>query len=238
MSPNPVKSWIRAISAVVFSLALALFAGGETMAQDAGPRVKLPAPGRAGRVSVEEALQQRRSVREFAPGPLELADVSRVLWAAQGITDAERHRTAPSAGALYPLEIYLVSGNVAGLPAGVYHYEPARHELLGVKKGDVRADLASAAFGQGWMRGTPAALAIAAVYRRTARKYGDRAPRYVHIEVGHAAQNVYLQAAARGLATVLVGAFNDAKLQAVLGLPADHAPLALMPFGAPAGSGR
>lgn len=226
-----MKPWISATSPAVFLLALALFAGDDTMAQDIGRRVILPTPGRTGLLSVEEALQLRRSVREFAHGPLDLADVSQILWSAQGVTQAAGFRTAPSAGALYPLEIYLVAGNVAGLPAGVYHYEPAKHEMIAVKTGDVRTDLASAAFGQGWVRGAPAVLAIAAVYQRTAGKYGKRALRYVHIEVGHAAQNVYLQATARGLATVLVGAFNDDMVQGVLRLPADHAPLALMPFG-------
>ncbi len=153
------------------------------------------------------------------------------LWSAQGHTHADGFRTAPSAGALYPLEIYVVAGDVADLPAGVYRYQPREHNLVLVQRGDLRAPLASAALGQAWIRSAPAVLAIAGVYQRTARKYGKRGRRYVHIEVGHAAQNVYLQATTRGLATVLVGAFNDTEVQEVLGLPSDHAPLGLMPLG-------
>lgn len=223
-----MKSWSRA-----FALALLLLAlpAGESMAQETGHRVQLPAPSLKGRASVEEALQQRRSVRDLARSPLALADVAQLLWSAQGVTHPEGLRTAPSAGALYPLEVYLAAGNVTGLAPGVYRYQPGKHELALVKPGDARRELASAALGQDWVRSAPAVIAIAAVYQRTARKYGARAERYVHIEVGHAAQNVYLQATARGLGTVIVGAFDDAKVQQALNLPADHAPLALLPVG-------
>ncbi len=201
------------------------------MAQDVDHRVRLPSPSKKGDLSVEQALQQRRSLREFRPRQLQLADVSQILWSAQGITHADGFRTAPSAGALYPLEIYLAAGDVAGLPAGVYRYEPREHELVLVRSGDLRARLTSAAFGQTWIRSAAAVLAIAGVYQRTTRKYGKRGYRYVEIEVGHAAQNVYLQTTAQGLATVVVGAFDDAAVQEVLGLPSDHAPLALMLLG-------
>lgn len=208
-----------------------LAAGGRGMAQDAAERVKLPAPGLKGSVTVEEALKQRRSVREFSTVALDLAEVGQLLWAAQGVTGADGHRAAPSAGALYPLEVYLVAGNVAGLPAGLYRYQSAAHELVRVSRGDLRHELSAAARGQASVRSAPAVLAIAGVYQRTAAKYGERAPRYVHIEVGHAAQNVYLQAQARGLATVIVGAFDDKRVQELLALPAGEAPLALMPVG-------
>lgn len=212
---------------------LGLAGGGAVMAQNVDDRVRLPSPCRKGDFSLEEVLQQRRSVREFGRGQLQLADVSQILWSAQGITHADGFRTAPSAGALYPLEIYLAVGNVADLPAGVYRYEPGGHELILIQSGDLRARLASAAFGQTWIRSAPALLAIAGVYQRTTRKYGKRGQRYVDIEVGHAAQNVYLQATARGLATVMVGAFDDTEVQEVLRLPSDHAPLGLMPLGHP-----
>lgn len=218
--------------AILLALSVLLLAGGDAlMAQNVDDRVRLPSPSRKGDLSLEEALQQRRSVREFGRSQLQFADVSQILWSAQGITHAEGFRTAPSAGALYPLEIYLAVGNVAGLPVGVYRYEPGGHELLLIRSGDLRARLASAAFGQTWIRSAPAVLAIAGVYQRTARKYGKRGQRYVDIEVGHVAQNVYLQATARGLATVMVGAFDDTEVQEVLGLPSDHIPLGLMPFG-------
>jgi SagB-type dehydrogenase family enzyme len=218
----------------VISLALSvlvLIGSDAVMAQDVDNRVRLPSPSQKGNLSVEQALQQRRSVREFGRGQLQLADISQILWSAQGITHADGFRTAPSAGALYPLEIYLAAGDVAGLPAGVYRYKPAGHELVLLQRGDLRGRLASAAFGQAWIRSAPAVLAIAGIYQRTTRKYGKRGRRYVDIEVGHAAQNVYLQATARGLATVMVGAFDDTEVQEVLGLPSDHIPLGLMPLG-------
>jgi SagB-type dehydrogenase family enzyme len=194
-------------------------------------RVPLPSVESKGEVSLEEAIQLRRSVREFRRRALRLEDVSQLLWAAQGITDRGGFRTAPSAGALYPLEIYVVAGDVEGLSAGVYRYQPETHDLVHVASGDLRKPLASAALGQSWVRRAPAVLVIASVYKRTMGKYGQRGRRYAHMEVGHAAQNVYLQAAARGLGTVLVGAFDDGEVQDVLGLPPDHEPLGLMPVG-------
>jgi SagB-type dehydrogenase family enzyme len=182
-------------------------------------------------MSVEQALQQRRSQREFAAAPLELRDVSQLLWAAQGVTDARGYRTAPSAGALAPLELFLVAGNVTGLVAGIYRYERQSHSLVALRAAELRPQLAAAALGQAAVRDAPALLVIAAVYPRTQSRYGAKAERFVHIEAGHAAQNVYLQCTARGLSTVLIGAFDETKLRETLGLPADHTPLGLMPFG-------
>jgi SagB-type dehydrogenase family enzyme len=213
-------------------LALALCMGGTAMAAGDGD-IALPKPRLEGEVSVERALALRRSVREFAPEPLPLAAVSQLLWAAQGITDPPERRTAPSAGALYPLEVYLVAGAVSGLRPGVYRYELRRHRLVLESAGDRRADVADAALGQDWVGEAPAIVVLAAVYQRTARKYGERAPRYVHMEAGHAAQNVYLQAGALGLGTTMVGAFRDEKLIHVLGLPAQVKPLGLLPVGRP-----
>jgi SagB-type dehydrogenase family enzyme len=172
-------------------------------------------------------------VREFSRQALQLADVAQLLWAAQGVTSRDGGRAAPSAGALYPLELYLVAGNVDTLPAGLYHYRPQGHRLRPVTDGDLRKALAGAALDQPWVRSAPAVLVIAGVYERSATKYGQRARRYTHIETGHAAQNVYLQAEALGLGTVIVGAFEDAAVREVLGLPSGHAPLALMPVGYP-----
>jgi SagB-type dehydrogenase family enzyme len=129
------------------------------------------------------------------------------------------------------LELYLVAGSVDSLPAGVYHYRSEGHRLRHVADGDLRNALAAAALDQAWVRRAPVVLLFAGVYERSAGKYGQRARRYTHIEVGHAAQNVYLQAVARNLGTVIVGAFQDAEVQEVLGLPEDHVPLALMPVG-------
>jgi SagB-type dehydrogenase family enzyme len=195
--------------------------------------LKLPKPSHDGETSLESALRRRRSVREFSNLPLTLAEVSQLLWAAQGVTDPEGKRTAPSAGALYPLEVFLVAGRVDGLPAGVYRYRPRGHELARVIEGDRRAKLASAALDQTWMKDAPVAMVITAVYERTAAKYGRRAERYVHIEVGHTAQNVHLQAVALRLGTVVVGAFDDAEVKRVLALADDEQPLCLMPIGKP-----
>jgi SagB-type dehydrogenase family enzyme len=217
---------------LVLFFAPTLSMGGAAMASGDGG-VALPQPNLEGEVPVERALAQRRSVREFAPEPLSLPAVSQLLWAAQGITDRAGLRTAPSAGALYPLEVYLVAGVVTGIAPGVYRYEPHRHRLVRGTAGDPRAAVARAALGQDWVAEAPAILVLAAVYERTARKYGDRAARYVHMEVGHAAQNVYLQAGALGLGTTMVGAFRDEALARALGLRGDVKPLGILPVGKP-----
>ena len=173
--------------------------------------IELPQPQWTGTVSVEQALQSRRSVRSFKRQPLTLDELSQLLWAAQGVAGA-RFRTAPSAGALYPLEVYVAVGNVAGLEAAVYRYSPTAHALSEVRKGDVRKSLSSAALRQKWVGAGAVAIVFSAVYERTTGKYGERGIRYVHMEAGHAAQNVYLQAEALGLGTVVVGAFMDLSL--------------------------
>ena len=197
-----------------------------------GDEIELPKPKLKGATSVEEALQRRRSVRNYRKGPLSLQGISQLLWAAQGITKRpEGYRTAPSAGATYPLVVYLVAGDVTGLQAGVYRYNPETNSLIKTVSGDVRTRLSRASLGQPWMREAPATLAIAALYERTASRYGQRAKRYVHIEVGHVGQNIYLEAESIGLATVAVGAFDDGEVKKVLGLQGKEVPLYLMPVG-------
>ncbi len=181
----------------------------------------------------EGLLARRRSLREFANSALTLQELARLLWAAQGVSQPRGLRTAPSAGALYPLELYAVVGQVEGLVAGVYHYRPDRHALCKRKDGDLRGALATAALGQRWVAEGAVVLAIAAVYRRTTRKYGERGIRYVHQESGHAAQNVCLQATVLGLGTVTVGAFDERAVQRVLMWPAEQVPLYLLPVGRP-----
>ena len=195
--------------------------------------IELPKPRHSSGVSVESALAQRRSVRHYAAKPVELAAVSQLLWAAQGITDPRGHRTAPSAGALYPLEVYLVVGAVSDLGPGVYHYDPRRHRLHPHITGDIRDSLSGAALEQEWVPEAPVLLVLAAAHQRTARKYGERAERYVAMEVGHAAQNIYLQAVALDLGTVMVGAFRDQQIKWVLRLPTELETLAVMPVGKP-----
>jgi len=206
--------------------------------------VQLPSPQHDGKCSVEKALATRRSIRAFTTDSLTIATLSQLAWAAQGMTltmDAPPgwswgtwqggKRTAPSAGALYPLELYVVAGNVDGVKPGVYKYTSQKHQLQSVVAGDKRSALASAALGQKWMEDAPCVFVIAAVYRRTEVKYGERAPRYVHIEVGHAVENICLQAVALDLGTTMVGAFEDDKVKTVVGMPADEQPLAIVPVG-------
>ena len=162
-----------------------------------------------------------------------LAAAGQLLWAAQGVTSSAGERTAPSAGALYPLEVYLVAGSVDVLPAGVYRYRPQKHALRVHLAGDRRRELGEAALGQTAVSKAPAVLVVVALYARTARKYGVRAERYVHIEAGHVAQNVYLQAQVLGLGTVIVGAFEDDAVRSALELPQTESPLALLPVGTP-----
>lgn len=212
-------------------LSLGLTMSVATTATAAEQRIPLPAAGISKEMSVDDALEQRRSIRDFSRDGLVIEDVSELLWAAQGITGRRGLRAAPSAGALYPLELYVVAGDVKGLSPGVYRYRPKQHDLILVVSGDRRKPLATAALGQSWVRRAPAVLLITGVYERTMAKYGQRGRRYVHMEVGHAAQNVYLAATARGLGTVMVGAFDDNEIQEVLTLPADHEPLGLMPIG-------
>ncbi|HDQ46395.1 MAG TPA: SagB/ThcOx family dehydrogenase [bacterium] len=194
-------------------------------------RIQLPEPDRKGDTPVGRALQDRRSVREYGKDALTLADVAQLLWAGQGKNDPGGYRTAPSAGATYPLEMYAVAGNVAGLSPGVYRYRPDTHELERHLEGDKRADLSAAALGQRCVREGAVVLVISAVYERTTRRYGDRGVRYVHMEVGHAGQNIHLQAAALNLGTVVVGAFGDEDVKHILNLPGAEHPLYLMPVG-------
>jgi SagB-type dehydrogenase family enzyme len=193
--------------------------------------IQLPRPRLKSGYSFEKVLGERRSVREYSSEALTLAHVSQLLWAAQGVTHTEGWRTAPSAGATFPLELYLVAGNVNGLAQGLYRYRADQHKLIQFVNKDLRADLAAAALGQEWMKGSAIIIVIAAVYDRATQKYGQRGVRYAHMEVGHAAQNVYLQAASLNMGTTLVGAFDDKRVKEVLKLPSDEQPLGLMPIG-------
>jgi len=202
---------------------------GETIAPRTVARQEraLPEPRRVGEISLEEALARRRSVREFSDTPLTEAEIGQLLWAAQGVTDDGGHRTAPSAGALYPLELYV------GTSSGLFHYDPARHGLTLHARGDRRPAMQAAGLHQDALGDAPAIFVIAAAYERTEVKYGARAPRYVHMEAGHAGQNILLEAVALGLAAVPMGAFDDALLKEDLSLPDDQRPLYLIPVGYP-----
>lgn len=194
--------------------------------------IRLPPPRSAGGISVQDALARRRSVRKYLAKPLTLDALSRLLWAAQGVTDPRGLRTAPSAGALYPLETYVAVGEVTGLRSGLYKYHPDDHLLKSVAEGDLRLQLADACFGQAWIKESAAVIIFCGVYERTTKKYGRRGLQYVHMEVGHAAENLSLEAVSMNLGTVVVGAFDDQKVKDILSLPAEETPLCLMPVGA------
>ena len=197
-----------------------------------GRTVALPAPDRVGMATLEQSLSSRRSIREYADRPLHMDGLAQLLWAAQGQNDpAGTGRTAPSAGGLYPLTVYVVAGHVSGLAPGVYRYEAATHRLAQITVGDRREVLGQAALDQEPVRRAPAVLLIAGDYGITAARYGDRAERYVALEAGHAGQNVALAAAAGGLSTVAIGAFEDDRLADVIPLPSGQVPLCLWPVG-------
>jgi SagB-type dehydrogenase family enzyme len=191
----------------------------------------LPQPRVDGGLSLTEALLRRRTVRDFGPQSLSLDAVGQLLWAAQGITSEQGYRTAPSAGALYPLELHLIAGRVNGLPAGAYRYVPSGHRLRPTVTGDLRPAVADAALDQDWIARAPALVVVSAVPSRTTRKYGRRGHRYVHMEVGHASQNLLLEAVALGLAGAIVGAFDDDRLGDLLALPRGEEPLVILPVG-------
>ena len=193
--------------------------------------VRLPQPEFTGEVAVEQALLTRRSVRSFASTALFLAELSQLLWAAQGITSARGHRTAPSAGALYPLEVHALVGLMPELSAGVYHYRCREHALVATRSGDTRAELCRAALGQRCVEKAPLVLLISAVYARMTATYGERGVRFTDMEAGHAAQSVSLQAVSLGLGSVVVGAFEERTVHQIAGLPPEEVPLYLIPVG-------
>lgn len=193
--------------------------------------LSLPKPRTKGEMSVEEALLRRRSVREYSPQPLTLEEVSQLLWSAQGVTHPYGFRTAPSAGALYPLEVYIHATRVLDLEVGVYRYDPHRHALLAVRLGDYSKDIYRAGLSQEQILLAPLIVLFFAVFERTTVKYGRRGIRYVLNEVGHASQNLYLQATALDLGTVVIGAFYDEDLKDIVGARTDEEPLYIMPVG-------
>ncbi len=204
--------------------------------------IKLPSPQLKGKVSLEETILRRRAVRRYRREPLDLSQLSQILWSAQGITGTREFRAAPSAGATYPLEIFVFVGKqgvIASeakqapeeLQAGIYHYEAASHSLSLHNPADLRPDLARATLDQEFIIDAPVDIVICALYHRTSYRYGRRGERYVHIEVGHVGENIHLQAVALGLATVEVGAFHDEEVRKVLGVEEQIKPLYIMPLG-------
>jgi SagB-type dehydrogenase family enzyme len=190
--------------------------------------VRLPAPRTEGSMSLEETLLRRRSLRSYYRNrPVSLQDMSQLFWAAQGVTVHWGGRTAPSAGGLYPLELY------AATDRGVFHYLVRRHHAKAIAQEDIRDALWTAGLAQHSLAMAPVIFVMTAIYQRTAGKYGDRAERYVQLEAGHAAQNLLLQAVALGLGAVVIGAFYDDQVTAALRLPQGEVPLYLIPVGHP-----
>jgi len=206
--------------------------------------IALPSPDKKGSVSLEKALLKRQSARVFENETFFIKELSQLLWAAQGITrrfgdstisrknqKLGGFRTAPSAGALYPLELYVAVRSITDVEQGLYKYNPFNHTLQKVLSGDKSNELADAALKQRCVREAAAIIIICGVYSRTAIKYGTRGEQYVHMECGAVCQNIYLQATVLGLGTVLVGAFQNTTIHSILNLPVQESPLALMPIG-------
>lgn len=209
--------------------------------------IALPPPETDGNVSVESAIQSRRSVRDFQSYTLSMDEIAQLLWAGQGITEQIENppagwpgkewpgglKSAPSAGALYPLKLYLITGNVKDLDTGVYRYISKIHSLEKVMDGNKQEALRKAALGQSPISEASAVLIITGIYERSRVKYGDRAERYVHIETGAVSENIYLQCESLDLGTVYIGAFRDKQAQDVLQLDTNEYPLAILPIGKP-----
>lgn len=193
--------------------------------------MKLPEPRDRSDISLEEALRRRRSVRAYKSGPLTLNEASQLLWAAQGVAGRDGFRAAPSGGATYPLETYLAVGDIVGLDPGLYRYDPQTHSLSVVKQGELRPELSIASLEQPCVRDAAIVIILAAIYERTTERYGERGKMYVHMDVGHAAENVLLQATALGLGSVPVGAFRTRTVAQLLGLPENEVPLYILPVG-------
>jgi len=224
---RPFRKWL-------FFFVSLLVAGHAWGGAQEGRPIQLSMPAYDGKVSVEKAIKERRTVRAFRPKPLALAQLSQILWSAQGITDERGgFRTTPSGGALYPLDVYAVvgEGGVEGLECGVYHYQPEGHSIRLILKGDRRKDVANASLWQMWMANAPVIFVVTSEHERITRKYGKRGIRYAHIEVGHVGQNIFLQSSALGLGAGIVGAFHDGAVAEAIGAPKAHEPLIIMPVG-------
>ena len=188
--------------------------------------IELPKPNAQGSISLEQTIGNRKSVRSFTKQTLSLEQIGQLLWSGQGLRDALGQRTVPSAGALYPLELYMV------IEDGVYHYIPKGQRMEPHVQGDMRSSLSSAALGQECVAQAPATLLLTAVFSRIETKYGkERSSQYIYLEAGHAAQNILLQATALGLDGVPIGAFYEEQVSKVLQLPQVHYPLYLIPLG-------
>lgn len=227
------------ITVLLFSPALKSFCYGQDLLRRVPFFVSLPEVNKTSAISLEESIANRRSIRSYSNAPVSLNELSQILWAAYGITKPNTlyktlrggYRTVPSAGALYPLEIYICAGNISGLEDGIYWYRPDGNKLIRVVAGDQRETLCAATVGQRHFKNAAALIVISADFKRTESKYGNRGvERYVCMEAGHSSQNIYLQCTALKIGTCAVGAFNDNKVKRLMGMK-DEKPLYIMPIG-------
>jgi len=224
--------WVVAVALVaVLLVAPACSAGdwGDQLPEVVGEPVVLPAPQTSGGEGLRTVLEVRRSIREYTGGVVTLQELSQLLWAGQGVTNASGYRTAPSAGALFPMELYVVAERVEGLEPGLYHYRIGEHSLGLVRSGSFGSELQEIAVGQDMVGAAALCLVVMGVVPRTEEKYGERAEQYVLLEGGAVVQNVLLEVTAAGLGAVFVGAFDDAEAQAFVGT--DAMPIAIVPVG-------
>lgn len=223
------------ILAGISVLYLALKSNTKTMVKDNKKDdtlvINLPQPRFKSEISIEEALLKRRSVRHYRQEPLTIAEVSQLLWAGQGVTDERGFRTAPSAGATYPLETYLVVNNVIELKKGIYKYSPDEHILTRIVDGDRSDELCIAALTQSSVSTAAINIVFSAIYKRTTKRYGERGEKYVHMEVGHAAENICLQAISLKCGTVVIGAFIDEAVKKICKMPDEEKPLYIISIG-------
>jgi len=199
------------------------------------PEVLLPMPRLSSSFPLETALSHRRSIREYTDEPITVDELSQLLWAAYGITETRwGFKTTPSAGATYPLNIYVIADKVEGLTKGAYRYNPYKHSIAMTRRGEeLNYELYKAAVEQEWVLNAAANIVITATYERTTRRYGERGVRYVIMETGHACQNVYLQATALGLGAVAIGAFQDEEVRKIIGAGQNEHALYLIAVGRP-----
>lgn len=239
-----LMAYFKKTAVIWLALSLALTVGGcgteqtsksenmipETEPLNEGNIVTLPEPTKDSDVSIEEAFNLRKSVREYTTDSLTLREISQILWAAQG-KNAQGSRTAPSAGALYPINVYIVSSSMNSLAAGIYKYQPESHALVRLAEGDYRSKLSAASLSQESIAVAPAVIVLSGVSERTTPKYGERGERFVYMEVGHVAQNILLQAVSLDLGTVSIGAFDDQAVNALLLMEKSEQPLYVLPIG-------
>jgi SagB-type dehydrogenase family enzyme len=202
--------------------------------------IQLPQPKLESKTSIEKALFNRRSIRSYLNKPLTLFEISQILWAAQGITSEDGKRTTPSAGATFPIELYLNVSNIESLTEGIYQYKPNQHALEKLFDNEQKSAIASAALNQSFIEQAAAIIIITAIFERTTNSYGKRGIQYIHQEAGSVAQNIHLQAVSLNIGTVMVGAFHDEKIKRLLipylqdhndNFSANEIPLLLMPLG-------